>query len=187
MQMQPTGTFTTETVISLNWMCMFTLQIIILQEFKQMKDQGFWNYLTDSQNYAQWLQYLLYLHYFNKRIAKPDYNIYPTESNDDGTSEVFYWIIVNSLILVMSCLYVLFYARVYESFGLFVRICQGTMVSMSNFLIFLLFWMIVFMYLFMILTGNKVESEDYQYLDYLSTNLLNIFRNTVGDTQKPNL
>lgn len=136
---------------------------------------------------------MLYLHYFNKRIKAPEYNIYPTEANDDGSSEVFYWIIVNSLILVMSCLFVLFYARVYESFGLFVRICQGTMVSMSNFLIFLLFWMIVFMYLFMILTGNNVETEnegddyEYLYLDYLTTNLLHIFRNTVGDVQKPNL
>lgn len=107
-----------------------------------------------------------------------------------------YWIIMNCLILVISSFYILFYARVFESFGLFVRICQQTIASMSNFIVFLVFWMAIFLYLFLIVLGVKT-GEEYEFkgldkkpigiLDYWTASFINTYRNTIGDLQLPYL
>lgn len=142
---------------------MATLQIIILQEFKQIAMQRL-EYLKQPMNYAQWTQYLLYMHYYISRLQVPDRNMYPSYKSKEDLEDdtMMYWMSMNCLILVISSFYILFYARVYESFGLFVRICQMTIASMSNFIVFLFFWMTIFLYLFLIVCGSQVGG-DYKF------------------------
>lgn len=79
---------------------------------------------------------------------------------------MLFWVIMNTLIVVISSMYLIFYARVFEQFGLFVRMCKHTLVSMSNFLIFLIFWIIFFAYLFAIAGSPTNNDEDYKYVNH---------------------
>lgn len=91
-----------------------------------------------------------------------------------------FWISSNTVLLIMSSFYVLFYARVFEKFGLFVRICKLSLMGMGNFIIFLVFWMQLFMYLNLFASGQEA-SDDYKNLDFWSSSIINTFRNTIGD------
>lgn len=37
------------------------------------------------------------------------------------------WVVSNSIIVIISAMYMIFYARVFEQFGLFVRMCKATL------------------------------------------------------------
>lgn len=120
------------------------------------------SYFADLMNYAQWTMGVLFWIYFNARIKNPGCELFPplklskadkvyhTKGNPklDGETihdnNVVFWVALNSILVLMISVYVLFYARVFEKFGLFVRICTDCVMAMSNFLIFLIFWIIVF-------------------------------------------
>lgn len=141
------------------------------------------------------------MHYYVNRLQVPDRNMYPSYKSQEDLKDdsMMYWIAMNCLILIISSFYILFYARVYESFGLFVRICQQTIASMSNFVVFLFFWMVIFLYLFLIVTGSQIN-DDYKFkegegknekefslVDYWTTSMIDTYRNTIGDLQIPNI
>jgi hypothetical protein len=73
--------------------------------------------------------------------------------------ELIFWISMNTFFVMMCGFYALFYARVYESFGIFVRLCIESLKSISNFMLFLVFWVFLFGWLFKI-SGSNVEVDD---------------------------
>ena len=148
----------------------------------------------------------LFIWYYINRIANPGLYLIPTKeaikaASNSATDEdmkynvmskqdLIFWICMNSYFIVMIAFYFLYYARVYESFGIFVRMCIVCLQSIQNFMLFLIFWVIFFAWLYKI-TGSNVEVdktknvEDYKILEGNVMQLLESFRNTLGDVQLP--
>lgn len=69
-----------------------------------------------------------------------------------------FWITFNTVILMSSAFYLMFYSRVYESFGMFIKMCKDTLTGIQSFLIFLFFWIFLFAWLFKI-AGSSVADD----------------------------
>lgn len=74
-------------------------------------------------------------------------------------TELEFFISMNTFFLIVIAFYTLFYARVFESFGMFVRLCIESIKAIGNFMVFLIFWIILFAWLFKI-AGSNVEMDD---------------------------
>lgn len=171
------------------------------------------DYFYSTFNYVQWFLFYIFYNYYVKRVKYCGSDVFPGELGEaekkfltekfftprgkpfdeeftkiKRREDMLFWIVLNTVIIVISSVYLIFYARVFESFGLFVRMCRHSLASMNNFLIFLIFWIILFAYLFVI-AGNPIDkskpNEDYAYLDQTSQIVIHTLRNTLGDLQLP--
>lgn len=210
IQMLKPGVIKPTQVVFLMNVCMGTQIFFLLQEFWQLKMMKF-SYFFNAFNYVQWFLFYLFYMYYKKRVKYCGSNVFPSELEDEEKEwlqqkfwkdkvmdvefvklkrreDMMFWIVSNTLIILISSVYLIFYARVFESFGLFVRMCKHSLASMNNFVIFLIFWLVLFAYLFVI-AGNPIDkskdSEDYAYLDSSSQILIHTLRNTLGDLQLP--
>lgn len=80
------------------------------------------------------------------------------------------------------------YARVFESFGMFIKLCKETLLGVRNFMVFMIFWVFMFAWLFKV-AGAVVTMDDsksdYAGLEDNLQQLLESFRNSIGDNQIP--
>ena len=61
--------------------------------------------------------------YYRVRVNNPDCYIIPSASHVLSRDELIFYISMNTFFIMVIAFYSLFYARVYESFGMFVRLC----------------------------------------------------------------
>ena len=155
----------------------------------QAKKLGF-AYFADIMNYQQMIMCGLYTIYFFKRIQNPSQTIIPiTGSPMADQSELVFWVVSNSILTMMCGFYFLFYSRIYEQFSLFVNICVEVLLGLVNFMIFLFFWIVLFGQLYLIAGSNveddKGDKSDYANLGPMTKQLMESWRNTIGDISRP--
>lgn len=171
----------------LNLICMATQTIFALQELRQMLSSGLC-YWTEMWNYQQILVFVIYTMYFLRRYKDPSEVIIPSNDIEQDSDRLKFWIGSNTALLILSAFYAMNYARVYESFGMFIKLCKETLLGVRNFMLFLCFWVFMFAWLFKV-SGSVVNmdgsKEDYKSLEGNTKQLLESFRNTIGDNQIP--
>lgn len=134
-----------------------------------MKVQGI-AYFLDTWNYLQLILFIVFTTFFIRRWQLPSMNILPNDVKNEKKEswKLIFWCGSNTFILIMSAFYVMFYARVYESFGMFIKLCKETLAGIKNFMIFLVFWICIFAYLFKIIGSDvyyDTSKDDYQDLE----------------------
>lgn len=96
-------------------------------------------------NYISLVMFGIYTVYFLKRVANPTQDIVPKKSSESlPEDELAYWIISNTVLSFLCAHNFIHYARIYEQFSLFVTICSEVLKGLINFMIFLVFWVLLF-------------------------------------------
>jgi hypothetical protein len=101
----------------------------------------------------------------------------------DEDVEIF-WFIMNTIILISSGLYCMFYARMFERFGRMIKLIGSVLRELIIFLVFFGFWNLMFCWLTRI-AGQDVDEDDYTNLGINMIFFVNVFRNSIGDVQLP--
>lgn len=134
--------------------------------------RGYQKYWSDFWNYPQLMIFCLYVVYFVSRVSNPDNTLIPvlhkenevdlkchiegatTESIAQCEAKIqrqehmeFYWIVMNSTILISSAFYCMFYARIFEQFGRMVKLIGAVFNELIIFMIFFGFWNLMFCWL----------------------------------------
>lgn len=91
---------------------------------------------------------------------------------------------MNSLLICNSLVKMLFFLRVYKSFGMLVQLIISVIWDIKNFIFFFVCWLILFSLLYRI-AGIKISETDYKNVSSYLAYIIVIFRNSIGDEQVP--
>jgi hypothetical protein len=105
----------------LNLLCLFTQFLFMTVEVFQILKQGRY-YFYDFWNVVDIVLFFTYLVYFFGRIFDSGSSVLPLENDVMPAHAMFFWIIINHILLLNSVLSMLFFVRVYERFGLLVTL-----------------------------------------------------------------
>ena len=102
--------------------------------------------------------------------------------------QMTFWIAMNSYFICYIAFTVLYLSRIYESFASFVRMCILCVYKVQDFMVFFVFWLFIFAYWQKSLgnvVANDSDKSDYAKLEGNVKQVMEIFRNTMGDFQIP--
>ena len=178
---------TTTYVILYNCSCLVTQMFFFGQEVLQFC-RDWESYMRDIWNYPQVLSFVLYLVYFTLRVREPEYDtIGSGDAEIDDERKMVFWVFFNSITIINSAFYCLFYARIFEQLWLLVRLIWQVLKRMFTFFVFFLFWNFMFSWLFRI-SGSGISNTEIKDYDGLHTHvmqMITVFRNSLGDIQVP--
>jgi hypothetical protein len=146
-------------VIILNMICLVTQVMFVGVELLQLKYKGV-SYFYDVWNWLDMTILVVYVIYFFKRISDPGTLITPIGNPTMGAIPMTGWVLMNTLLLITAILKMMFFLRVYESFGLLITLVQTVIKDMSIFLLFFVSWILIFSLIFRIV-GVDVAPGDY--------------------------
>ena len=168
--------------------CMLTQLIFLGIEILQMQHRGA-EYFSDGWNKLDCSLFVLFVIYFIIRMADPTMEIVPITGpvvTKDGTVPdispwvMLMWIVMNTLLLLNTCMKLMFFLRVYESFGMLVQLILQVLQDIFNFSLFFFSWLLLFSLLYRV-NGTTVPAGDYPDVNSYIYYMLQIYRNSVGD------
>lgn len=159
--------------------CLTTQLCFFFIEYQQLKKMG-WNYFQDFWNYIDMSLFFMSIVYFIGRVSIPDQLITPNENPDMSRVYMFGWVILNSCLLLISILKMMFFLRVYEAFGMLVTLIGNVVIDMLYFISFFFCWTTIFSLMDRI-AGAEVSNEEYPDVNVFVYYVIHVFRNTVGD------
>jgi hypothetical protein len=157
--------------------CLFTEILFLGIEIQQIYDQQ-WSYFKSVWNITDLSMFLLFWVYYVIRSDKPNREMLPYAPTEvqlkellvvDGNvvddvytydkEERMIYIIVNTLLLIFTCVKVMFFATVNANFGILVELISKVIYNVGNFTIIFFFTIVLFDLLF-IISGTEVIKED---------------------------
>mgnify|MGYP003891046211 CR=1 FL=1 len=165
-------------------------------ELMQMKKDSFIGYLKDGWNWIDLSLFMTFVTYYIKRLFLDHRQaVIPATAEDPGKwsfsdvadrtpEDVLPWVILNSFMIVLLTIKMLFFLRVSQSYGQLVKLISQTLVDIKVFLVFYMLWTAIFALLF------KIAGFTFNFGDYISMHeglqfFLTIFRNSIGDIKRP--
>jgi hypothetical protein len=130
-----------------------TLTIFMIFEYAEMKYNGIEDYFSDSWNYFDFTQYIIFI--INVLLSRyllnqQSYGIYKLINE-----------VLQIMILLLATTRILQYIRYKESFSFLVQMLMAVIFDLAPFLTIFLIFIIVFTFIIVIMEGD-IDPEDYE-------------------------
>lgn len=177
--------FNSFLVVLVCMVLMFLIQsFLLILEYLQMRSLT-WNiYKQETWNFVELSQVLVFYIYMVVRIMYGDRHVLPHKVEEEDAIIVSFWVVFNTILLLLQVLKLLYFMRVSEKLAKIVKLSSQVFYDVSAFTVFLIFWVLVFLFLF-IIAGFTFDTGDYDYTLREVSMLLQIYRNSFGDISTP--
>ena len=153
-------------------------------------------YFSDKQNRIDTIMFTVNVTYSVRRFFNLDacylpnssgmINVYKgdgVDANADAT-QVIIMVLLTVFIITMAAFKLMFYLKIYESFGMLVTLVTKSISDTQTFNIYLLAWMFYFCQFYKI-SGVVFDDGDYPEVGSMFVNILQTYRNSIGDIAAP--
>ena len=137
-------------------LCLLTQFYLFSNEIIQMQEGGLGEYFSDKQNRIDTIMFTVNVTYCVRRFFNLDacympnssgmINVYKgdgVDANADAT-QVIIMVLLTVFIITMAAFKLMFYLKIYESFGMLVTLVTKSISDTQTFNIYLLAWMFYF-------------------------------------------
>lgn len=97
--------------------------------------------------------------YMGIRVRQSELYILPHLAPKEDSLRVSFWVVFNTILLVLQVMKLLYFMRVSEELAKIVKLTSQVFVDVFAFTVFLCFWILIFLYLY-IIAGINFEGFD---------------------------
>lgn len=186
-----------DTILMCNISCFITLSFLSLYELLQYRRTSFADYFSDGWNKADVAHYVLYLCcYFWLRVCCSEGSVrdfFEFERKTPPWNEDYPWVFAirytltwaNCILLILVVIKLLNFLRIIEEFGLFILLLRQCISDIKLFFLFQILWICIFAMMLYILKSDIPNYHDYPHLYWWLQQLIQSWRNALGDLQPP--
>ena len=156
-------------------------------------------YFADKQNRTDTLMFAVNVTYCVRRFFNLDacympndsgiINVYEegsdkTDESNESATQIVLMVCLTIFIITMAAFKLMFYLKIYESFGMLVTLVTKSISDTQTFNIYLMAWMFYFCQFYKI-SGVVFDDGDYPEVGSMFVNILQTYRNSIGDIAAP--